>query len=110
MQTFDTPRLTLRLWTADDLDDAYRILVVEQDDEPMSVEAVIEDLAFDDALAKQQLGERFGRFAMVSKAENKVIGTVALMPVFCDKDDLTLLYPDTAHSGVEVEIGFALAK
>jgi RimJ/RimL family protein N-acetyltransferase len=110
MQIFETTRLTLRAWTADDLDDAYRVLVVEQDDEHLSVEAVIEDLAFDAALAQQQIGERFGRFAIVLKTENKVIGTVVLMPVFCGKDDLTLLYPDEAHSSVEVEIGFALSK
>jgi ribosomal-protein-alanine N-acetyltransferase len=110
MKTFDTPRLTLRAWTADDLDDAYRVLVVEQDDEHLSVEAVIEELQFDATLAQQQIGERFSRLAMVLKAENKIIGTVVLMPVFCSRDDLSLLYPDVAHSSIEAEIGYALSK
>ncbi|MFN8372351.1 MAG: GNAT family N-acetyltransferase [Anaerolineae bacterium] len=110
MKTFDTPRLTLRPWTAEDLDDAYSTLIVEQDNEPLTAEAVIEELQFDAALAQQQLGERFARLAIILKAENKIIGTVVLMPVFCKAEELALLYPDVRYNGVEVEIGFALSN
>jgi len=110
MKTFDTPHLTLRPWTAEDLDDAYSTLILEQDDEPLTAEAVIEELQFDAALVQQQLGERFARLAIILKAENKIIGTVVLMPVFCKADELALLYPDVRYNSVEVEVGFALSK
>jgi ribosomal-protein-alanine N-acetyltransferase len=112
MRPLETERLILRSATMDDLEAVYQALVVEQEDEPLTIDDVRDEIQFDLSLAKQPLGQWFGRPSIFLKSENRYIGFCPFMPRLCTPEELSLYgRMGSGHSDnpIEAEIGWALS-
>jgi len=110
MKPFETARLTLRRLTPAELPAVYPQLVREEEGDDAPAEAIEWEIQADAGWNYQPLADKFGRLAIILKAENRVIGTVGLYLFYCPVEVHTLIHSPARAATVEVEIGYSLSR
>jgi RimJ/RimL family protein N-acetyltransferase len=115
MRTLLTDRLELRAARPADFDQMHRLLVDELEGPEFDRPAFAAEMAFDEALNHQPLGEWFGRPALFLRRDGRYVGFCTLMPRLCSASEQALwriprdgTLTTARGGGVEVEIGWAI--
>jgi RimJ/RimL family protein N-acetyltransferase len=116
MHVLETARLLLRTArepiARDELEAAYRVYVEELEGETFTLEEYQREVDFDIHLAHNDLGQHFGRPAIVIKENARRIGHCVFMPRLCTAAELSaaiVTTPTPQHSSIEAEIGWAIS-